>query len=181
MEQNEDRMPRNAEIWLGYNKLLMTDFPIVNLKWGEKINLMIKGDGGDPLEEKSIEVLAIFYKKANEEKKWLEENAWNSNEKILHEDKLFKRDWYLKNLLIFANFLTEDKNKLKLVTKECLQLIKYIGSKIEEVEVIKYEEKENKEEWEYKEFGANEYQTDLFFIRNSSRIKLIFNVMKKKI
>jgi hypothetical protein len=51
--------------------------------------------------------------------------------------------------------------------------------KIGKVEVIKYEEKENKEEWEYKEFGNNEYQADLFFIRISDRIKLIFNVIKK--
>jgi hypothetical protein len=76
--------------------------------------------------------------------------------------------------------MTNDKNKLEMVTEECLQLIKYIGNKIGEVEVIKYEEKENKEEWKYKEFNANEYQTDLFFIRNSDRIMLIFNVIKKK-
>jgi hypothetical protein len=37
-EQNDNRMPRNAEIWLGNKKLLMTDFPIENLKWGERIN-----------------------------------------------------------------------------------------------------------------------------------------------
>jgi hypothetical protein len=43
-EQNDDRMPRNAEICLGNKKLLMTDFPIANLEWGARINLMIKGD-----------------------------------------------------------------------------------------------------------------------------------------
>jgi hypothetical protein len=50
-EQNDDRMPRNAEIWLGNKKLLITDFPIANLEWEARINLIIKGDGGSPLEE----------------------------------------------------------------------------------------------------------------------------------
>jgi predicted AlkP superfamily phosphohydrolase/phosphomutase len=122
----------------------MTDFPVANLKWGEMLNLMIKGDGGDP-DIKREDIWTVFYKRAREEKEWLEENAWNSNEKIIFAYKLQKRDWFLKNLIVFANHLTDDRNKLKLVTEECMQLINYIGNKIEKVEVIKYEERENEE------------------------------------
>jgi hypothetical protein len=65
----------------------------------------------------------------------------------------------------FASKLTKDKNRLKLVTEECLQIIKILSNKIGEVETTKYVEKEYREEGEYKEFGNNEYQNDLFFIR----------------
>jgi hypothetical protein len=79
-----------------------------------------------------------------------------------------------------AGIVIHGKNRLEIVNQECMQLIKYRGSKIEEVELISgYKEKEVEEEWKYKEFYANEYQTDLFFIRNSNRIKFIFNVIKK--
>jgi hypothetical protein len=44
---------------------------------------------------------------------------------------------------------------MKLVLDESLQLINFIENKIGEVEMSRYEEKEVKEEWEYKEFGAN--------------------------
>jgi hypothetical protein len=76
--------------------------------------------------------------------------------------------------------LTEDHDKLRMVTNKCLQLIDYIGNKIGNGNPIKYINEEKEEYWEYKEFEVNEYQTDLFFIRNSNRIKLIFNVIKKQ-
>jgi hypothetical protein len=120
-----------------------------------------------------------FYKAEEIERKWLKENAWNSNEKILYKGEMVKRGYLQKNLQELAGICIVDISKTKLVLDECLQLIKFIGNKIGEVEIPRYEENEAKEEWKHKEFGANEYQTDLFFIRNSDRIKLIFNVIKK--
>jgi hypothetical protein len=79
-----------------------------------------------------------------------------------------------------ADMLNKDHNRLRLVTEECLELIDFIGNKIGNTNSIKYTNEENEEEWEYKQFGNNEYQADLFFIRNSSRIKLIFNIIKKQ-
>jgi hypothetical protein len=143
-EQNDNRMPRNAEIWLGNKKLTMTDCPVINLKWSERINLMIKGDGGDPEEEVRKQVLELFYEMTSEEKKWLEENAWNSNEKIFYKGDLVKRDWFQRRIRYTANAATVDK--LKLVAEEFLQLVEYIGNKIERVEITKYEEKVSKEE-----------------------------------
>jgi hypothetical protein len=121
----------------------------------------------------------LFDKCAKLEKKPLNENAWNTNEKIMYNGMMVKKDYFQEALIATAKDRTVDENRLKLVADECLQLISFIGSKIEKVEITRYEEKEFKEEWEYIEFGANKYQTDLFFIRNSSRIKLIFNVIKK--
>jgi hypothetical protein len=31
-EQSDDKMPRNAEIWLGNKKMIMTNFPVANLE-----------------------------------------------------------------------------------------------------------------------------------------------------
>jgi hypothetical protein len=92
---------------------------------------------------------------------------------------MVKRDYLQERIQNLARLCIVDISKEKLVIEECLQLIIFIWNRIEEVETTKYEEAEVKEEWKYKEFGANEYQTDLFFIRNSDRIKLIFNVIKK--
>jgi hypothetical protein len=87
-------MPRNAEIWLGNKKLLVTDFPIENLKLGERINLMIKGDP----EENRRMAWKTFYKAADIERKWLKENAWNSNKKIYFKGLMVKRDNLQKEL-----------------------------------------------------------------------------------
>jgi uncharacterized protein YaeQ len=58
---------------------------------------------------------------------------------MLLDKKLMNRNCYLEDMLTCAKHMAGDKNKLMLVTEECLQLIKYIGSKIEEDEIIKYE------------------------------------------
>jgi hypothetical protein len=94
-------MSRNAEIWLGNKKLLMTDFPIENLKWGERINLMIKGDGGDPEEIRRM-AWEFFFKLAEIERKWQKENAWNWNEKIHFKGTMVKRDYLQKKLQYLA-------------------------------------------------------------------------------
>jgi hypothetical protein len=147
-------MPRNAEIWLDNKKLLMTDFPIENLKWGERINLMIKGDGGDTREIRGSG-WRLFYEYADVERKWLKENEWNSNEKIMFIRTMVKRDYWQEKVQLLAKKIIGDMGKMKLVLEECLHLINFIGSKIEEVEISRYEENEIKEEWEYKEFGTN--------------------------
>lgn len=79
-----------------------------------------------------------------------------------------------------ARILTENENRLKQVTDDCMYLINEIEVKIGIVEMTTYKEKEEKEEWNFQQFGKNEYQTDLFFIRNSGRIQLIINVIKKQ-
>jgi hypothetical protein len=83
---------------------------------------------------------------AETEKKWLAENTWNSNERITFQGMMVKRDHFQDAIQFTAKIATVDRNKLNLVTEECLQLIEYIGNKIEKVEVIKYKGKEDKEE-----------------------------------
>jgi hypothetical protein len=97
----------------------------------------------------------------------------------LEKPSIFKEEAFRKNFGIDVRILTEDKDRLALITKECFDVMKMIENKIDYVNTMKYkDDKEN--EWAYYQFGKNEYQADLFFIRNVDRIKLIFNVIKKQ-
>jgi hypothetical protein len=107
-------------------------------------------------------------------------NTWNREVIILNSNaRVYKRKWYIDLFKVYEKALIEDKDRLAQVTKECLDLINLIESKMEYVNTVQYkDDKEN--EWKYIQFGKNEYQADLFFIRNVDRIKLIFNVIKKQ-
>jgi hypothetical protein len=106
-------------------------------------------------------------------------NKWYINDAIYYGDAVINRELVQGIIVRAVEHSPIDKKRLKDVMYECLQIIDYIGKRIGEVELIKYEAENSDEKWKYKEFGANEYQIDLFFIRNRDNIKLIFNVIKK--
>jgi hypothetical protein len=183
MENNDERIPRNAEIWLRNRRITMSQFPVSNLAWNARINLMMKGEGGDPnytIERRKLQWQEFTHLEGlyNKTKVY---NIWNREVLMLNKTlRIVKLEEYDDLFGKQASVLIEDYNRLRIVTDECLQLIDHIGNKIRNINSIKYVNEEKEEEWEHKQFGNNEYQDDLLFIRNSSRIKLIFNVIKKQ-
>jgi hypothetical protein len=178
----DDRMPKNAEIWLDHKKMTMTQFPISDLKWNSRINLLIKREGGDP-NQKTMMIKGWwddFFKMAKSYDEVKRNNIWRRDEVYMNRYRnSFNLNTITKAMKWDEDKLTIGTNRLKIVTEECFQLISYIVDRIGNINSIKYMDEEKEKSWEYKEFDANEYQTDLFFIRNSDRIKLVFNVIKK--
>jgi hypothetical protein len=74
---SDNRIPKEAEIWWGNKKITTKQFLIANMAWNTKINLMIKGDGGDPKTEslraqawKYFENEVVYYTKFKRLNKW---------------------------------------------------------------------------------------------------------------
>jgi hypothetical protein len=179
----DNRIPKDAEAWWGNRKLTTKQFLISNMAWNTKINLMIKGEGGDPgNKERRIQAWKEFDHIEKSYVMYNRLNKWNRDNIFVNRDRpvILRGESIRINFGIDARNLTEDKERLALVTKECLDIIKSIEKKIDYVNIMKYKDEKEKNEWEYYQFGKNEYQADLFFIRNVDRIKLIFNVIKKQ-
>jgi hypothetical protein len=106
-------------------------------------------------------------------------DKWKIGKVLWHTGKFVRTKMFQEGHMSLASVLIQDEEKLVMVTKECLDIIRFIEKKISFVEtVIKY--KDDEEEWEYYQFGKNEYQTDLFFIKNSDRIRILLNIIKKQ-
>jgi hypothetical protein len=129
-EQNDNRMPKNAEMWLGNKKLINTNFQRGNVGWGTKINLMINGPGGDPN-------FGERFRRQCNKNKWCETNKWNTNDAIYYGDAVISRKLIQEMIIEAKEYSTRDKKRQKDVTNECLQIIDYIGKRIGEVDPIK--------------------------------------------
>jgi hypothetical protein len=178
--KTDDRIPKEADTWWGNKKLSPGEILIANLPWNTRINLMIKGEGGDPDTEtmiiawnsfsKLIQRL-IYFDKCD---KWNRSKTMDNGREMAFIDLKQTWDW----LRDVKEFLIVDGKKFEIVTKECFDIMKLIEKKINYVNNTKY--KDDKEEWEFYQFGKNEYQAELFFVRNTDRIKIMLNIIKKQ-
>jgi hypothetical protein len=145
---------------------------------------MVKGDGGDSrekLKEQRITAWKKFGEVAENYKIFNRHNIWNRETIMFKRDsRILKKGQYTEGFEMYKTVLIEDENRLELVTKECLDIINLIGSKMDYVTTMEYKDDKEENVWKYIQFGKNEYQADLFFIRNVDRIKLMFNVIKKQ-
>jgi hypothetical protein len=183
----DDKIPKQAETWWGNKKLTSEEILIANLPWNTRINLMIRGEGGeggDPnchkeSNENAVELWRLFEVMTENFKEYSFKDKWNIGKVFMYTGNFVYTKTFQKAQMELAGALINDKEKMAQVTKECLDIIKFIEKKIGFVDtIIKY--RDNEEEWEYYQFGKNEYQTDLFFIKNTDRIKIMLNIIKKQ-
>jgi hypothetical protein len=158
---------------------------IANIPWNTKINLIVKGEGGDPDPEEVRKKLMIrawnlFNATTQNLDVYKKIDKWNRDETLWNGRcvKFLDRKEMQENFKILEEILVADENRLAIVTKECFDIMKLIENKIDYVNITKY--KDDEEEWEYYQFGKNEYQADLFFARNTDRIKIMLNIIKKQ-
>jgi hypothetical protein len=149
-------MPKNEGLRMKNRPITNTNFKIMNLRWRTRIRLTIRGAEGDKIAIwKDYNNLATFY--------WhLKKMEWNPSEWKMHGTCTINMKGFYETLIRLGNELVEDKDKVKCPTNECSQIIEYIANKMEIVTFTRYEE-EKDDDWQYKEFGENEYQTDIFF------------------
>jgi hypothetical protein len=146
----DEKIPKEAEIWMGNRKIIAKQFRISNLAWNARINLMIKGDGGNPdfVIRKRIQIWERFYEYMNMQKRIRRDDIWNRDHfLIIRTMQLGHWNLFREQYQVCANTLTNDKERLLLVTRECLEIITHIEAKIEKVQYIHYEEEEEEVYW----------------------------------
>jgi hypothetical protein len=109
--------------------------------------------------------------------------SWNLE--MIEPEKLMEK--FMNNCIMIGKCLIIDQKMYINVVKDYWEIIKFIGRKLttdmqlEEEDWNKEEYEDDEEnEWRYAGFGNNEYQADLFFIRNRERLGILLNLQKKQ-
>jgi hypothetical protein len=133
--KTDERIPKEADIWWGNKKLSSEEILLANLQWNTKINLIIKGEGGDPDPDQKWRIRGweLFETEPRNLERYKKIDKWNRDETFWNKGRgnFYSREMIQINFKELRKALTMDKEKFKLVTKECFDIMKLIEKKID--------------------------------------------------